>query len=580
LPSERVERRLTAILAADVAGYSRLTGMDEEGTHAQLKEHLGVLVDPKIVEHRGRVVKNTGDGVLAVFDSVVDAVRCALDIQRGMAERNAEVPQEMRIEFRIGINVGDIIIDRGDIFGDGVNVAVRLEGIAEPGGICVSSRVQEDANGKLDVAFEDIGERQLKNIGRPVRVYRVLLDHRPTWTRPTLALPEKPSIAVLAFENLSGDAEQEYFADGIVEDIITALSRFKNLFVIAHNSSFTYKRRPTNVQQVGRELGVRYVLEGSVRKAGNRVRVSGRLIDSSTGAHLWADRFEGASEDIFDLQDQVTTSVVSAITPSIENAEIERAKRKPTANLDAYDYYLRGLAIVDQMTKEANDEALRLFNKAIELDPDFARAYARASYCYMFRKMNRWMADPQQEVAEAARLARLAAEAGKGDAVTLSIAGYVLAYMVGDFDCGAALVDRALVLNPNLAGAWGASGWVKGHLGEHDTAIEHAAIAIRLSPLDPRVWAWQACTARALFFSRRYDKAAMWAERALREQPNHRDIVLLAAASNGLAGRLEQAQKAIARLRQLDPALRLSSFRQRDDHVIFVEGLRIAGLPE
>src|SRR5262249_28800282 len=293
LATERVERRLTAILAADVAGYSRLTGLDEEGTHAQLTEHLRSLVDPKIAEHRGRVVKNTGDGLLAEFGSVVDAARCAVDVQRGMLERNANVPQEKRIDFRIGINVGDIILDRGDIFGDGVHVAVRLEAVAEPGGICVSGRVLEDIEGKLDLGFEDAGEQRLKNIARPVRVYRARLSIHPSARQVVLPLPDKPSIAVLPFQNLSGDSEQEYFADCVVEEIITALSRFQPLFVIARNSSFTYKGRSVDVKQVGRELGVRYVLEGSVRRAGGRMRIAGQLIDASTGAHLWADRFDG-----------------------------------------------------------------------------------------------------------------------------------------------------------------------------------------------------------------------------------------------------------------------------------------------
>jgi TolB-like protein len=308
-----------------VAGYSRLTGTDEEGTHAQLQDHLRSLVDPKIAEHRGRVVKNTGDGMLAEFGSVVDAVRCAVDIQRGMAERNADVPEQKRIEFRIGIHQGDIILDRGDIFGDGVNVAARLEGVAEPGGICVSGRVQEDARGKLDVSFEDAGEQQLKNIARPVRVYRVRFAGGDTQAAipHRLALPDKPSIAVLPFQNMSGDPDQEYFADGMVEEIITALSRFRQLVVIARNSSFTYKGRAVDVKQVGRELGVRYVLEGSVRKAGNRVRLTGQLIDASTAAHLWADRFEGALDDIFDLQDRITASVVGAIVPKLDWAEIE-----------------------------------------------------------------------------------------------------------------------------------------------------------------------------------------------------------------------------------------------------------------
>jgi adenylate cyclase len=380
----RVDRRLAAILAADVAGYSRLTGLDEEGTHARLTDHLRSLIFPKITEHRGRVVKSTGDGRLADFSSVVDAVRCAVDVQRGMLRRNSDVPQEKRIEFRIGINVGDIIIDRGDIFGDGVNVATRLEGLAEPGGICVSSRVKEDAEGKLEIIFENAGEQHLKNIERPVRVYRVQ-PGSPVSPRPTLALPDKPSIAVLPFENMSGDAEQEYFADGMVDEIITALSRFRSLFVIARNSTFTYKGRSVDVKQAGRELGVRYVLEGGVRKAANRVRIIGQLIDTTTGAHIWADRFEGGLEDAFDLQDRVTASVVGAIAPKLEQAEIERAKRKPTESLDAYDYYLRGLARARHWLKEANSEALQMFYKAIELDPDFASTHGMAAWCHAQR---------------------------------------------------------------------------------------------------------------------------------------------------------------------------------------------------
>jgi adenylate cyclase len=342
LAAERVERRLTAILAADVAGYSRLTGADEEGTHVQLQDHLRGLVDPKIAAHRGRIVKNTGDGLLAEFGSVVDAVRCAVEIQRGMAERHAEVPQEKRIEFRIGINMGDVIFDRGDIFGDGVNLAARLEGVAEPGGICVSGRVQEDTRGKLDVVFDDIGEQQLKNIVQPVRAYRVRLDGVPRVSaRPALALPDKPSIAVLPFNNMSGDPDQEYFADGIVEEIITALSRMRWLFVIARNSSFTYKGRVVDVKQVGRDLGVRYVLEGSVRKVGGRVRITAQLIDALSGSHLWADRFDGSLEDVFDLQDKIALSVAGVIEPTLLAAEMRRSAARPTTDLCAYDLYLR-----------------------------------------------------------------------------------------------------------------------------------------------------------------------------------------------------------------------------------------------
>jgi TolB-like protein/class 3 adenylate cyclase len=353
----RAERRLAAILAADVAGYSRLMGVDEEGTLTALKAYRREVIDPKIAEHRGRIVKTTGDRALVEFASAVDAVRCAMEIQRAMTKRSAEIPEERRIEFRIGINVGDIIIDEGDIYGDGVNIAARLETLASPGAICLSDHAYQQIKGKLALEVSDMGEQQLKNIAQPVRVYGVRLDDAAT--RPALSLPDRPSIAVLPFQNMSGDPDQEYFADGMVEDIITALSRMPRLFVIARNSSFTFKGRLVDVKHVGRELGVRYVLEGSVRKAGTRVRITGQLIDASTGMHLWADRFEGALEDIFDLQDQVTMSVVGAIAPQLEQAEIERAKHKPTESLDAYDYFLRGMASYYRRTREAINSRCR-----------------------------------------------------------------------------------------------------------------------------------------------------------------------------------------------------------------------------
>ena len=581
-----------AILAADVAGYSRLVGADEEGTLAQWKAHWGELIAPKITEHGGRIVRITGDGLLAEFASVVAAVRCAIDVQRAMNARNADVHQQKRIEFRMGINVGDIIIDGTDMWGDGVNVAARLEALAEPGGICVSGRVQEDVHGRLDIAFEDTGEQQLKNIARPVRVYRVRL-HGAAKEVPAMPLPAKPSIAILPFNNMSGDPEQEYFADGMVEEITTALSRTRWLFVIARNSSFTYKGRAVDVKQVGREMGVRYVLEGGVRKSADRVRITAQLIDASTGAHLWADRFDGSLEDIFELQDQVTASVVGAIAPRLEQAEVERAKRKPTESLDAYDYFLRGIASLHSWTKESNDEALRLFSKAIELDSDFASAYGMASWCYVRRKGSRWIIDRAQETAETARLARRAAELGWDDAVALAWGGFALAYVVHDVEVAAALIDRALQLNPNLAEAWHFSGWVKIYLGEPEVAIEHLAHAMRLSPLDPLTFVAQMAIAFAHFFAGRYDDASLWAEKALalspprlREKAVYHPALLIAAASNALAGRLEEARNAAARSRQLNPTPHISNLknqiplRRPEDLARYTEGLRKAGLTD
>ena len=393
----KVPRRLAAILAADIAGYSALMGADEARTVRDLKEHQAVVL-PMIKEHGGRVIDTAGDGILAEFGSVVNAAECAVAIQRTMAQRNADVEEARRMRFRIGINQGDVVFDDSRVYGDGVNVAARLENLAEPGGICISRRVYEDISGKMQLAFVDLGEQQLKNIAQPVRVYRVsgeqLAAARAT-AKPALALPEKPSIAVLPFTNMSGDPEQEYFADGMVEDIITGLSRFRWLFVIARNSSFTYKGRAVDVKQVGRELGVRYLLEGSVRKSANRIRIAGQLIDASSGTHLWADRFEGAIEDVFELQDQVTASVVGAIAPRLQQAEIERARRKPTESLDAYDLLLRGMANSYKWTREGNEEALRLFYKAVELDPDFSAAYAAAASCFASGKAFGWLTEQE-----------------------------------------------------------------------------------------------------------------------------------------------------------------------------------------
>jgi TolB-like protein/class 3 adenylate cyclase len=580
----RVERRLAAILAADVAGFSRLMGVDEEGTLASLKRHRRELIDPKIAEHRGRIVKTTGDGALVEFASVVDAVRCAVDIQQATAKHNANIPDDRRIEFRIGINVGDIIIDEGDIYGDGVNIAARIEALAQPGAICLSDNAYRQITGKLSLDVADIGEQQLKNIAQPVRVYTVRIDGAVS--RTTLSLPDKPSLAVLPFQNMSGDPEQEYFADGMVEEIITALSRLRWLFVIARNSSFTYKGRSVDVKQVGRELGVRYVLEGSVRKAGSRVRITGQLIDATNGAHLWADRFDGALEDVFDLQDQITTSVVNAIAPKLQQAEIERARRKPTESLDAYDCYLRGIEKVHQRTQSANEEALRLLQRAIELDPEYASAYGMAAWCYVSRQSQGWMIDRVKEMAEAARLAQKAVELGKDDAVALSGAAQVLGYIMHDFKACALTNDRALHLNPNLASAWYVRGWLEIWLGKPDRAIEHFAQFERMSPVDPLTSSMHAATALAHVFAGRFENAAAIAEQALSEGPNLHQALRAAATSYALLGQIEQAQKALARLLQIDPTLRISKLKdltplQRPEDIArYVEGMRKAGLPD
>jgi adenylate cyclase len=594
MPKDQVDRRLAAIFAGDIAGYSRLMGADEEGTLRQLKAHRKELVDPKITEHRGRIVKTTGDGILVEFVSVVDAVRCAVDIQRGMAERNAGVQPDERIEFRIGINVGDIIFDGDDIFGDGVNVAARLEALADPGGIMVSGVVHDQVRDKLSFNFEDLGEQAVKNVIRPVGVHRVHLAEQVARGKSAIAAgkmertaSDRPSLAVLPFVNMSGDTEQEYFADGITEDIITALSKLRWFFVIARNSSFIYKGKAVDVKRVARELGVRYVLEGSVRKSGNRVRITAQLIDAATGNHIWAEHYDGELNDIFDLQDKVTTRVVGAIAPKLEQVEIERAKRKPTESLDAYDHYLRGMASLHQWTSESSNEALRLFYKTFELDSGFASAYGMAAWCFVVRKANRWMAaDPAQEIAEAARLARRAVDLGADDATALSVAGYALVFVAHDLDNGSAILDRALSLNPNHAGALINSGWTKAFLGEPDTAIKHVTDAMRLSPLDPMSFRTLGAVALAHFVAGRYDEASLWAEKALGERANFLPAIRELAASRALAGRSGEAQAAMTRLREIAPAMRVSTvkewqpFRRPDDLARLEDGLRKAGLPE
>jgi adenylate cyclase len=581
------QRRLAAILAADLVGYSRLMGQDEAGTLAALKALRVELVDPKIAEHTGRVFKSTGDGLLAEFPSVVNAVSCAVEIQRGMKDRNGNLPDENTIQLRIGINLGDIIVEDGDVFGDGVNVAARIESIAPPGGVAVSGTVRDHLGTRLDLHFEDIGEQRLKNIDRPIHIYIVSSGARGGLSYPTL--PDKPSIAVLPFENLSGDREQDYFADGIVEEIITALSRFRQLFVIARNSSFTYKGRAVDIKKVGQELGVRYALEGSIRKAGKRVRITGQLIDASTGAHLWADRFDGGLEDIFDLQEQVTTSVVGAIAPKVEQAEFQRSKRKLTESLDAYDYYLRGLSAVHEWSREGNIEALSYFKRAIDLDPNFAAAYGCAARCYSQRKAGAWSTDPIHEIADAERLARKAAELGWDDAVALCTAGIALAFVVGDLKSAMTFTDRAVLLNPNLALAWHFSGWVKLWSGQAEEAIKRLTQALRLSPNIPQKFSMHDAMAAAQFAAGHYSEALEWSTAALREKPDFVLALCMAAASAALCGHLKEAEETMVRLRKLQPSWRISDVQGRfpelpmtrpEQFAKFAEGLRKAGLPE
>jgi len=577
-------RRLAAILAADVAGYSRLMGEDEEGTLAALKAIRRELADPKVKEHHGRIVKTTGDGLLLEFASVVDAVRCAVEVQREMAERNADVPPDRRLELRMGINLGDIIKDGRDIYGDGVNVAARLEALAEPGGICVSRVVRDQVRDKLDFAFEDMGEQQVKNIARPVRIHRVLLSTQPgpskplvgTATEPSLALPDKPSIAVLPFHNMSGDPEQEYFADGMVEEIITALSRIRWLFVIARNSSYTYKGQAIDVKQVGRELGVRYVLEGSVRKAGERVRITGQLIDAVTGTHLWADRFDGSLEDIFELQDKVALSVAGVIEPTLQAAEIRRSSERATNDLTAYDLYLRGYAMYFTSARQI-PEVLRLMEEAVSRDPNYGPALAWAAMCCHRLIYDNRSENPGADLLKGADFARRALEVAGDDPGILVNAAFALAYFGEDIDAMITLVDRALALNPSFARGWHLSGVLRLWAGQPDIAIDHLRTALRLSPRARTGWS-HADLGAAYFVSRRFDEAVPELRLVIQEDPSLPLAYRFLAACFAHMGRLDEAREVIERLRAITPVVvpDANFLRNREHRELFLSGLRLA----
>jgi len=585
----RVERRLAAILAVDVAGYSRLMGADEEGTLAALRAVRRELADLKIAEHRGRIVKTTGDGLLAEFASVVDAVRCAVEVQQEMSARNTATPVERRIEFRMGINVGDIIIEDGDIFGDGVNIAARLEALAEPRGICLSAAAHEQVRDRLDLAFDDLGEQQVKNITRPVRTYAVALGASPRAALSAVAplpLPDKPSLAVLPFQNLTGDAEQEYFVDGMVEEITTAIARLPWLFVIARNSAFTYKGKPVDVKRVAQELGVRYVLEGSVRKAGTRVRITGQLIDTTTGAHIWADRFDGALDDIFELQDQVASNVAGAIEPKLRQSEIERASRKPAANLTAYDLYLRALAQSYRLTDEGIAEAVVLARQALVIDPSYAPAAALIGRCRGRQRVRGWGALSDGDISEACRLARQALEAERDDAETIWQAAWTLFVLAGEAAMAATALDRALALNPNAAHAWMARGQIHALRNQPEAAIEASERARRLSPFDPYAFSYAQNIAFAHLAARRFEQATEWADRALHEQQHTVGAMRVKVVALAHLGRLDEARAELGRVLAIDPKLTIAGYRVFSHYLapevleLFVTGLRLAGLPE
>jgi adenylate cyclase len=578
-------RRLAAIVFGDVVGYSRLIGADENGTLDRLRSIRAEVIDPLLARHRGRVVSTRGDGILAEFVSVVDALRCACEVQDQMADRNKGLSPASKIEFRIGINVGDIVVENDDIFGDGVNVAARLEALAEPGGICVSSRVQEDVVGRLDLTFDDLGERALKNIARSIRVYSVRkVSSVPLSSEPALPLPDKPSIVILPFQNMSGDPNQEYFADGVVEEITAALSRVRDFFVIARNSAFTYKGKAVSAQQVSRELGVRYLIEGSVRRAGNRVRITAQLIDAPSGNHLWADRYDGAVTDIFDLQDQITASVVGAIQPSVRWAEIERSRRKRPESLAAYDLVLRAYPSVWSLERAANAEALKLLGQAIAIDPDYPLALSLAAWCHAQQSVYNWAKDPESARDQALRLAQSAAALSGDDPTVLTVLGAAQTIM-GKHEVAARLLEKALLLDPNSAWAWNRSGWLQSYLDRPDVSIEHFERSLRLSPFDPMNFNAFIGIGSAHFAACRYSDAVLWFEKGLLDHPDatwaYRNLI----PAYALLGRDADARRGLSLLLRDYPDLTVSKIISA---LVFsqptlcrmAEGLRRAGLPE
>ena len=589
LSDDRAERRLAAVLAADVAGYSRLMGTNEEGTLSHLKAVRKALVDPSIAEHRGRIVKTTGDGVLVEFASAVDAARCAAAVQRGMADQNVNVAQHKRIEFRIGIHVGDIIIDDNDIFGDGVNIAARLEGIAEPGGVCISDDAYRQIRGKVDVFFDDMGLQNLKNIVEPMRAWRIRLDLHPASdaaakpsikTFRTLALPNKPSIAVLPFQNMSGDPEQEYFVDGMVEDIITALSRIRWLFVIAHNSTFTYKGEAVDVKQVGRELGVRYVLEGSVRKGGTRVRITAQLIDALTGSHLWADRYDRELTDIFAVQDEITGSVAAVIEPALAEAEQQRVSRKAPESLDAWEAYQRGLWHFYKYAGDENKIAQTLFRRAIEIDPNFAPGH----YGFAFAQhLDFWLYSAlswTEVTGSGLQEARIAVSLDDKDSMAHAALSF-MRQMCGEWESSIAEGRTAISLNPNSAWSMVAVGHALGWGGYPIEGIDYLRRAMRASPHDPLTWLCTFWIGIFQYFSGEYAATPDTMREVIDIVPGFANRYL--AAALGQLGRTAEAKVALEKSIGVSPEVFERLVRQRppwmrpEDYVHVREGLRKAG---
>jgi len=598
----RDQRKLAAIVAADVVGYSRLMGRDESGTLARLRKNRTERLEPVLAKYGGRLVKLTGDGALIEFASAVDALSATIEFQQAVAEVNRDQPPDMALVFRMGLHLGDLIVEGEDLYGDGVNVAARLEAEAPAGGILISRNVRDAVVGRVKATFEDLGGLSLKNIERPVRAFRVHWEASawcpqvapaetvptkvPSQSSPTLLpLADKPSIAVLPFQNMGGDPEQDYFADGITEDIVTALSHIPSLFVIARNSSFAYKGKAIDIRQIGRELGVRYVLEGSVRKAGQRLRITGQLVEAETGSHLWADRLDSVLEDVFDLQDRVTTAVAGAMEPSIMQAEIRRANREPTENLQAYDWLLRALGEEQLYSRDSVDRAIQMARRAIDLDPRYAEAYGRLADWIMLRRVNGWMEDEAAETAEAVRFAHLAVQLAPNDSIVLTVAAIVLGQLNRDVANAIPWLDRAIALNPNSAHAFGRGAQVRLLAGDHATAAEHADRAMRLSPFDPYSYLFSLSRGNSHLYRRQLPEAVPWLRKAAQQNPRNAVTFLYLGSALAHIGQIEEARAAIRRLLELHPMSTVSWHRRRrplreHDLDYVLEGARLAGLPE
>jgi adenylate cyclase len=579
-------RKLAAILVSDVVGYSRLAGADEERTLARLRTLRSDLIDPTISVHHGRVVKRTGDGSIIEFRSVVDAVRCAIELQNAMVERNAGLPADRRIEFRVGIHLGDVVEEAdGDLMGDGVNIAARLEGLCEPGGLCLSGAAYEQVRDRVKETFVDLGEKALKNIGRPVRAYSLALNRSQLASerteKPALSLPEKPSIAVLPFQNMSGDPEQDYFADGMAEDITTGLSHIKWLFVIARNSNFVYKGKAIDVRQVGRELGVRYVLEGGVRKSGNRLRVTAQLVEAETGAHLWGNRYDGNTDDVFDFQDRITDSVVGIVEPSVQRTEIERARRKRPDNLNAYDLYLRALPHTTTSRPEDAAVAIKLLEEALTLDPDYVAARALIAWCHekCFARSGLKEVDRVRALSHAHWVIGSTTD----DAAALAMAGYVISLLSRDHEAALNAIDRALVSNPSCATALYLAAQAHSFAGHSDKAAAYANRALRQSPFDLLVHEAHVALGIAAIHEARYGEAGAFFARAVQSSPKTGTYYLLQAMAGALAGRVDEARSLVESGLVREPQFRVRWLCEMSTRSLadkFAEAGRLLALPE